>query len=397
MANKRVYLDYASTTPIASEVLLAMLPYLKDSFGNASSVHSLGQLSREAIDNSRKQAADFLGCQVTEIIFTSGATESDNLAVFGVLEVAKGNGVAKPHIIISNIEHPAVLEPVKHLEKSGEIEATYLAVDKEGIVKVKDVIEAIRPNTILISVMYANNEIGVIQPIEEIAKAIGNFRKENNSVYPLFHTDAVQAANYLDCDVAKLGVDLLTLSGHKIYGPKGIGALFIKKGVKINPIILGGHQEMSLRGGTENVAGIVAMGEALKQVKENQDKVSEQVKKLRDKLIEGILRAIPKTTLNGSHQKRLPNNANISFSGVEGESILMALDQLGVEVSTGSACASGSLSPSHVLMALGSSHQSAHSSIRFTLGKYTTEKEIDYVLKVLPDIISRLRKLSPLK
>ncbi|MCX6789426.1 MAG: cysteine desulfurase family protein [Candidatus Gribaldobacteria bacterium] len=382
---KQVYLDYAATTPQSIEVAKAMKPYSGKFYGNASSLHQFGQRAHEAVEMSRQNIAKFFNCFAAEVFFTGSATEADNLAILGVIKNSKY------HVVTSIIEHPAVLEPIKHLEKLGEIEATYLSVDKNGLITPEQVEKAIRPNTVLISIMYANNEIGVIQPIAEIGKTI---KAVNQKI--IFHTDAVQAANYLDCDVQKLGVDLLTLSGHKIYGPKGVGALYVKKGVAIEPIMFGGHQEQGLRPGTENVAAIAGLGEAIEQIK-NEKRKMKNLEKLRDRLADGILKNIPKTSLNGSRDHRLPNNANISFAGVEGESILMALDQKGIAVSTGSACASGSLEPSHVLMALGLSHQQAHGSIRFSLGKYTTQEEINYTLKVLPDIIKRLRAISPLK
>ncbi len=398
---KKVYLDYAATTSQAKEVTRAMLPYCGKNFGNASSLHQWGQRAREAIEMARQQLAEFLNCSSTEVFFTGSATEADNLAIFGVIKAAQRKAVVKPHIITSAIEHPAVLGPARFLEELGEIETTYLPVGREGIVKASDVEKAIKPNTVLVSIMYANNEIGTIQPIAKISQLI---KKKNSLIHNskfliLFHTDAVQAANYLDCDVKKLDVDLLTLSGHKVYGPKGVGVLYVKKGIVIEPIMFGGHQEQSLRPGTENVAGIVGFGEAINRIKNQESRIksNEKIKKLRDKLLDGILTKISGTYLNGSRENRLPNNANISFKGVEGESILMALDQKGIAVSTGSACASGSLEPSHVLMALGLSHQQAHGSIRFTLGRYTTEDEIDYVLGTLPEVIERLREISPLK
>jgi len=399
---KQVYLDYAATTPQSPEATKAMRPYFEKHYGNASSLHQFGQRAREAVEASRQNIAKFLNCSMAEVFFTGSATEADNLAILGVIKSSK------LHIITTAIEHPAVLEPIKRLEKLGEIEVTYLPVSRDGLVKVEDIEKAIRPNTVLVSIMYANNEIGVVQPIAEIAKIIRNFRNSkiqeiitkqisnSNNQYPIFHTDAVQAVNYLDCDVQKLGVDLLTLSGHKIYGPKGVGALYVKKGAALEPIMFGGHQEQGLRPSTENVAAIAGLGAAIATISNRKSQIA-NIKKLRDKLLDGILKNIPKTSLNGSADNRLPNNVNISFSGVEGESILMALDQKGVCVSTGSACASGSLQPSHVLMALGLSHQQAHGSIRFSLGKYTTKEEIDYVLKVLPDIIKRLRAISPIK
>ncbi|MDD5433127.1 MAG: cysteine desulfurase family protein [Candidatus Pacebacteria bacterium] len=392
---QKIYLDNAATTKIDKKVFEAMAPYLKGDFGNASSLHWFGQKAHEAITKARQQAADFLNCNFLEVYFTGSATESDNLAIFGAMRAAQKKGIAKPHIITSAIEHPAVLEVVKHLEKTGEIEATYLAVGKEGVVKVEDVQKSIKENTVLVSIMYVNNEIGAIQPIA----AIGNWLKIKNQkskIKILLHTDAVQAVNYLDCNVGKLGVDLLTLSGHKIYGPKGAGVLYKRKGVELEPIIFGGHQERGLRPGTENIAAIVGVGEAIAEILNSKLQIL-KIKKLRDKLIDGILKNIPGTNLNGSRESRLPNNVNISFDGVEGESILMALNEKGVAVSTGSACASGSLEPSYVLLALGCSVVKAHGSIRFTLGKYNTEKDINYVLKILPGIIERLRKISPLK
>ncbi|MDD4989857.1 MAG: cysteine desulfurase family protein [Candidatus Pacebacteria bacterium] len=394
---KRIYLDNAATTKIDKQVFAAMEPYLKQDFGNPSSLHWFGEKAHEAVSKSRQQVADFLGCNFLEVFFTGSATESDNLAILGVVKAAQKKGIAKPHIITSAIEHPAVLEPIKYLEKAGEIEATYLAVGKEGIIKIEDVEKSIKENTVLVSIMYANNEIGAIQPIAEMTAAIGRHpERSEGSPYPLFHTDAVQGANYLDCNVNNLGCDLLTLSGHKIYGPKGIGILYKRKGVDLEPVIFGGHQEKGVRPGTENVAAIVGFGESLKNVLRSTAYV-QQIKKLRDKLLNGILTSISGTFLNGSQENRLPNNANISFDGVEGESILMALNEKGIAVSTGSACASGSLEPSYVLMALGVGIERAHSSIRFTLGKYNTKKEIDYVLKVLPEIIKKLRAISPLK
>jgi cysteine desulfurase len=405
----KIYLDNAATTKIDKKVFEAMEPYLQEDFGNASSLHYFGEKAHEAISKARNQVADFLGCSALEVFFTGSATESDNLAIFGVVRLAKKKGIVKPHIITCSIEHPAVLEPIKHLEKNGEIEATYLPVDKEGIINIHELAENIRENTVLVSIMYANNEIGTIEPIAHIAQLIGNLRNaqsknlnfkqsqnanfQNSKQYPIFHCDAVQAANYLDCNVEKLGVDLLTLSAHKIYGPKGVGVLYKKNGIDIEPFVLGGHQERGLRAGTENVPAIVGMGAAVEQI-QHEKRQAASLLKLRDKLLEGILKTIPHTHLNGSRKNRLPNNVNISFEGAEGESILMALNEKGVAVSTGSACSSGNLTPSHVLMALGIGVERAHSAIRFTLGKYNTEKEIDYVLKVLPDIIYRLRKIS---
>lgn len=393
----KIYLDYAATTPIDSKVLKEMTPYFKKKFGNASSLHSFGQESFEAMEKARKQVADFLNCLPEEVFFTGSATEADNMAILGVVKSAQENGV-KPHIVTTSIEHPAVLKACQWLKEEG-MEISFLPVNKEGIIKISDIEKSIKTNTVLVSVMYANNEIGVIQPIVEIGllmEKINNFRTDSSKSRVIFHTDAVQAINYLDCDIKRLNVDLLTLSAHKIYGPKGVGALFIRKGVKVGPLIYGGGQEQRKRPGTENVSGIVGLGSAIAEIK-NQKARNKIILKMREKLIDGILKKIPGVILNGSRENRLPNNANITFEGVEGESILMALDQEDIAVSTGSACASGSLEPSHVLMAIGHSAEKAHGSIRFTLGRYTTAEEVDRVLKTLPKVIKRLRELSPVK
>ena len=387
---KQIYLDYAATTPIDKEVLKAMMPYFKKDFGNPSSLHRFGQIARVAIDEARRKVAKFLNCQEDEVVFTGSATEANNLAIFGVVRALKKKGI-KPHIITSKIEHHAVLHPFEELEKEG-IEVSFLAPNKEGIIEVKEIQNAIKENTVFVSVMYANNEIGTIQPIKEIGQFLAKINKERkHKIY--FHTDAVQAVNYLDCDVQKLKVDLLTLSAHKIYGPKGVGALFIKKGTPIKPIIYGGGHEFGLRSGTENVAGIVGLGKAIELVEKHKDDI-ERIKKLRDKIIEKVSK-IPNTRLNGSKEKRLPNNANISISGAEGESLVIALDQHGIAVSTGSACSSKDLKPSHVLLAIGLSPKEAHGSLRITLGRFTTEEEVDYFLKVLPKVVKRLREISP--
>ncbi|MBZ9572679.1 cysteine desulfurase [Patescibacteria group bacterium] len=385
--NKKIYLDYAATTPIDSKVLKEMLPYLEKEHGNPSSIYEFGQRAQMALDKARGNVGDFLNCSPSEIIFTGSATEANNLAIFGIVRATQKKGM-KPHLITTEIEHHAVLEPCKILEKEG-VEVSYLPVNKEGLIRISDLKKAITRNTILVSVMYANNEIGTIQPIAEIGKLLKKSKI-------LFHTDAVQAANYLSCDVKKLGVDLLTLSGHKIYGPKGVGALYVKKGTEILPIIYGGGQETGVRSGTENVAGIVGLAAAIKQIKNEKLKVK-SLKKLRDKLIDGILKSVSDVKLNGSRESRLPNNANFTIRGAEGESMVIALDQEGIAASTGSACSSRSLEPSHVLLALRLPPPEAHSSLRLTLGRYTTEKEIDKVLEVLPKIVQRLRKISPFK
>ncbi|HJN62094.1 MAG TPA: cysteine desulfurase family protein [Candidatus Parcubacteria bacterium] len=388
----KVYFDYTATTPIDPKVLSAMLPYLRKDFGNASSIHQLGQISRAGIDRAREEAADFLGCQPQEIIFTGSATEADNLAIQGIIK--KEN----PHIITSSVEHHAVWELCQVLGKKGLAEVTYLPVDREGIVNASDFKKAIKPNTILASIIYANNEIGTIQPIKEIGSIIkkANSQERKNKIY--FHTDAVQAANYLDCKVEKLGVDLLTLSSHKIYGPKGVGLLYVKRGTPVKPLIYGGGQEGGLRSGTENVAGIVGFGAAVAEIQNPRTKIKNiKIRQLRDKLIKGVFKRISDVKLNGSKDLRLPNNINLSFRGAEGEAIVIALDQKGVAASTGSACSAKSLEPSHVLLALGMSDEEAHGSLRLSLGKYTTEEEINKVLKILPSIVERLRKISGIR
>jgi len=407
MSTKRVYLDYAATTPLAPEVLKDMEPYLKDKYGNASSLHSFGQEALAAIDEARQKVAQFLGCSSGEIIFTSGATEADNLAIKGIVERYKIQDTRyKIHIITSAIEHPAVMETCESLNKEG-VEITYIKPNKEGIVGVKDVERAIKENTVLVSIMYANNEVGTIQPVREIGKMIeAENREQRTKNKIIFHTDAVQAINYLDCNVDHLHVDLLSLSGHKIYGPKGVGALYIRKGTPIKRIQDGGAHEYGLRAGTENVPGIVGLGGAINNIQYftrqsfapqnlgGQASNIQYLKRLRDKLIDNVLKNIPNSQLNGSRELRLPNNANFSFKGIEGESLLISLDMEGFACSTGSACAAKKLAPSHVLLAMGLSPLEAHSSLRITLGKYTTEKEIDKFLEILPKIIKKLRKIS---
>lgn len=382
----KTYLDYAATTPCDPKVIRAMLVCLKKEFGNPSSIHGFGQRASMAIGGARQSLAEFLNCDTEEIVFTGSATESDNLAIFGTVKATK---VSKPHIITSPIEHPAVLESFRELEKRG-VEVTYLSVGQDGVLESAELKKALKPNTVLVSIMYANNEIGTIQPIAELAELV---KKTNPKI--LFHTDAVQAANFLDCDVKKLGVDLLTLSAHKIYGPKGVGALYVKRGTPISQIIYGGGHERGLRSGTENVAGIVGFGQAIREIQNPKSKIHNiRIRQFRDKLIKTILKAIPGSRLNGSLAQRLPNNVNISFEGAEGEAIIVALDQKGIAASTGSACSSGSLEPSHVLMSLGLSEEVAHGSLRLTLGRYTTIKDIERVIKILPGVIQKLRKIS---
>lgn len=381
---RSVYLDHAATTPVHPEVIAAMLPYFHPMYGNASSVHGFGRKGRMAIDNARETIAKALGAQHNEIYFTAGGTESDNIALMGVAAALADKG---RHIITSRIEHPAVLDACAHLEKQG-YELTYLPVDAEGFVNPSDVNAAIRPDTILISIGHANNEMGVIQPIAEIG-AIAKAR----GVY--FHTDAVQSFGTLPINVDDLHVDLLSLSGHKIYGPKGIGALYVRRGTRVRPIQFGGGQERKLRPGTENVPGIVGLAKAVELAMAEREARVEHITRLRDKLIAGLI-AVPEVTLNGHPEKRLPGNVNISVKYVEGESLILSLDLRGIAVSSGSACTSGSLDPSHVLMAMGLDHLQAHGSLRLTLGRDTSEADIDYVLEVFPEVVDRLRAMSPL-
>ncbi len=381
---KIVFFDNSATTPISEKVLEAMMPYLTSSYGNASSIYSLGRDSRKAIDKARDQVAKALNGDSKEIYFTNSGTESDNWAIKGVAYANKDKG---KHIITSSIEHHAVLHTCKHLEKQG-FEVTYLPVNKNGLVEIKDLIEAIRPDTILISIMYANNEIGTVQPIEEI----GEIAKEKN-IY--FHTDAVQAIGNIDIDLQKLNIDLLSLSGHKFNGPKGIGALYIKNGTKVENLLHGGSQEKGKRPSTENVAGIVGLGKAIELATKDIAKKEKYLKNLREYAIENLLK-IPHTILNGDRERRLPGNVNVCFEYIEGESILLMLDQHNICASSGSACTSGSLDPSHVLLAIGLPHEIAHGSLRLTFSERNTKEEIDYLLNLLPAIIQRLRDMSPL-
>jgi len=398
---KRIYLDYAATTPVDKKVLDSMLPYFSEKFGNASSLHSFGMEASEAVEKARQVTADFFEVDnKEEIIFTSGATESNNLAIKGVVKAyytKPENRNIKPHIITTVFEHHCVLHTIKKLEKEGLIEATYVAPQKDGVIRVEEVKKAIQPNTILVTVMYVNNEIGTVQPIMQIGKIVKEANRLRAKNYQLiFHTDATQAVNYFDCNVKKLGVDLMSMSAHKIYGPKGVGALYVKKGTPIKMIQDGGAQENGMRAGTLNSTGIVGLGTAISGIMnyELRIKNSKKITELRDYLIEKVLKEIPKTKLNGSRRKRSPNNANFSFSDVEGESLLIMLDAAGIAASTGSACSSGSLSPSHVLMSLGMKAEEAHGSLRLTLGKQTTKKEIDETVKQLKKIITDLRKIS---
>jgi cysteine desulfurase len=382
-----VYLDNSATTYVDPEVKRAMEPYFSEYYGNPSSLHKMGLKSRNAIEHARETVAKIINSRPNEIIFTGSGTESINLAIKGVFRANRGRG---KHIITTKIEHHAVLESCEYLEKNEGADVTYLDVDDHGLVDPKQVERAIRKDTILITIIYANNEIGTIEPIAEIGRIA-----KRRGVY--FHTDACQAGCYLPLDTKKLNADLMTLNGSKIYGPKGTGMLFVRSGVKLHPIIHGGGQEFGLRSGTENVPGIVGFAKALDISQKKRIVESKRLTTLRDKLIKGILKNIPKTMLNGHATKRLPNNVNITFLDLEGESLLLYMNQKGIYASTGSACSSESLDPSHVIMALGLPHEAAHGSIRFSLGRQNTQKDVDYVLKQLPDMVKRLRSLSPVK
>ena len=392
--SKNIYFDYAATTPVDPEVFEAMKPYFSAKFGNPSSVHQFGQEAQQGVVLARRQAADFLGCQPQEIIFNSGATEGNNTIIkgFGLSKKLAEQVVGKVHIITTIIEHECVFETMKFLDKEGFIEATFLPVSREGIVELTELERAIKSNTVLVSVMYANNEVGAIQPIAEIGQLLKKINQNrSNKIY--FHTDAVQAVNYLDCNVDRLGVDFLTLSAHKFYGPKGVGAMYVRQGAFFEKFFHGGEQEFKMRAGTHNTPGIVGLGAAIAMVVKRQ-KDNDKIKQLRDKLIDGVLKNISKSALNGSRENRLSNNANFRFERVEGEAILIALDLEGIAVSTGSACASKSLKPSHVLLGLGLEPLEAHSAIRFSLGRFSKEEDIDKALAVLPGIIERLRGIS---
>lgn len=389
----KVYLDNAATTKLDSRVFSRMKPYLGVSFGNPSSFHSIGKEADNAVEDARKSIANVLGCRNFEIVFCSGGTESDNMAILGVARANQGRG---NHLITSQIEHHAVLEPMSHLEKREGFKVSYIGVDKNGMINPKDIEKALTKKTTLVSVMMANNEIGTIQPIQEIGKIILKWRKRNNTNFPLFHTDACQAAGALDLDVERLHVDLLTLNGSKIYGPKGVGILYTRKGIELEPIFFGGAQEIGKRPGTQNVAGIVGLAGALELGQKNKEKENKRLINLRDYFVRELLK-IPGTRLNGDPIKRLPNNVNISFLDIEGEAMILYLDAKGIYVSSGSACTSRTLDPSHVLIATGVGREAAHSSVRFTLGHDTTKPQINYVLKSIPGIVKKLREISPTK
>lgn len=382
---RSVYMDYSATTYVKPEVLEEMLPYFTNKFGNPSSFYGISRETKMAVDKARGQVAKALNADLNEIYFTGGGSEADNWAIKGIASAYKNKG---NHIITTKIEHHAVLHTCQYLEKQG-FEVTYLDVDEEGFINLEELKNAITDKTILVSIMFANNEIGTIEPVKEIGK-ICRERKV------LFHTDAVQAVGNVKIDVKDMNIDLLSLAGHKIYGPKGIGALYVRKGIRIHNLIHGGGQERNRRAGTENIAGIVGLGKAIELASENLEEHAKNMVVLRDRLIEGLLK-IPYTRLNGPRgDKRLPGNVNVSFEFIEGESILLSLDFEGVCASSGSACTSGSLDPSHVLLAIGLPHEKAHGSLRLTLGDGSTEEDVDYVLEVVPPIIERLRKMSPL-
>jgi cysteine desulfurase len=381
---KRIYLDHNATTPIRPEVLAAMLPYLTEEFGNASSIHAYGQNAREAVERARSSVAALVGARPADIMFTSGGTESNNHAILGAVAAAPGNA---KHVITSAIEHVAVLDSCRALAKGG-IDLTILPVDREGLVNPKDVRNAIRPETVLITIMLANNEIGTIEPIEEI----GKIAVEKGIV---FHTDAVQAAGKIPIDVKKLGVDLLSISAHKFSGPKGVGALYIRKGIQLGPLMYGGHSERDRRPGTEDVAAIAGMGKAAELALAGMRGESERVRGLRDRLEQGLLNRVPHSWVNGARASRVPNTSNLTFPFIEGESMVIALDLKGIACSTGAACSSGALEPSHVLIALGLAPEDARATLRLSLGHQTTDAEIDFALETIPPVIERLRQLSP--
>lgn len=382
---KRIYLDHAATTPVDPRVVEAMIPYLTENFGNPSSIHSFGRETRRAIEDARALVAKEIGAEPGEIIFTGSGSESDNMALKGIAQAYRDKG---NHIITSAIEHHAVYDTCKYLEKQG-FRVTYLPVDANGLVNPETLVKELTPETILVSIMHANNEVGTIQPIAEIGKIL----REKKI---LFHTDAVQTVGTIPVNIKDLSVDLLSMAAHKFYGPKGVGALYVRKGVKITPLIHGGGQERNRRAATENIAGIVGMAKALELANHDLTANQERITGLRDYLIEAVLERFDSVRLNGDRWKRLPGNANFSFEFIEGESLLLNLDLKGIAASSGSACTSGSLEPSHVLLGMGICHEIAHGSLRLSLGKSTTREDLDYVLEVLPEIVDKLRAMSPL-
>ncbi|HHU33039.1 MAG: cysteine desulfurase NifS [Zhaonellaceae bacterium] len=384
---QRVYLDHSATTPVRKEVADLVLSYMTTNYGNPSSIHSFGREAKKALENAREQVAGLIGAKPEEIIFTSGGTEADNLAVIGT---ALANQKKGKHLITSVIEHHAVLDSFKYLEKQG-FEVTYIPVDEYGLVNPDHVAKAVKEQTILLSIMHVNNEVGTIQPIKEIAEII-----KSKSQDIIIHTDAVQSVGKIPVDVNELKVDLLTASSHKIYGPKGVGCLYVRKGTKIEPRYFGGGQERKRRPGTENLPGIVGFGKAAELAKQELKQEMVKLSELRDMLMDGILKTIPDVKINGDREKRIPGNVNVSIRYVEGEALLLSLDMKGIAASSGSACTSGSLDPSHVLLAMGIPHEIAHGSLRMTLGRDNTKEDIQYVLDTLPGIVNKLRAMSPL-
>lgn len=388
----RAYFDNAATTPIDPEVLEAMMPYLTDKFGNASSIHFFGQETRAAVDKARQHVAELINARPAEIVFTSGGTEANNLAIRGLLDSQLQTGSGRPHIITSNIEHPAVQNVCSDLESRG-CDLTYVPVNEEGVISVEDVASAVNEQTALVSIMAANNEIGTLQPIAEIGKLVRDLRSNGRKIR--FHTDAVQAAGKMTLDVEEIGCDLLTVSAHKIYAPKGVGALYVRRGTRLRPQNLGGRQERGMRGGTESVPLIAAFGKAAEIAVDNINGEPATIGKLRQRFEDAVFERIEGSMRNGSVDNRLPNISNISFRGIEGEALLINLDMQGFAVSTGSACSSGSLEPSPVIRALGADDQRARSAIRFSFGRLNTVEEVDRLIELLPASIEKLRKLSP--
>ncbi len=385
MIEKLIYLDHAATTPVREEVLEAMLPWFSEKYGNASTIYSLGRESKKAIEESREKIAAGIGATPREVYFTGSGTEADNWAIIGT---ALANNKKGRHIITSSIEHHAVFHTCQYLEGQG-FEVTYLPVDTNGLISIDQLTQAIRKDTILITIMTANNEIGTIQPIAEVG-----YLAKQKGIY--FHTDAVQAIGNIPIDVDKMNIDMLSLAGHKFYGPKGIGALYIRKGIKVMPFIHGGGQERGKRASTENVPAVVGIGKAMEIAIRNMNAYNAKLLNLREQTINRVFEKIPFARLNGDREKRLPGNVNISFEFIEGESLLLMLDLKGIAASSGSACTSGSLDPSHVLLAIGLPHEIAHGSLRLTFGESNTEQDVDYLMEVLPALVAKLREMSPL-
>ena len=385
---REIYLDHAATTPLRAEALEAMLPYLQEAFGNPSSIHAAGQRARKALEEARDTVAKALDCRANEVVFTSGGTESDNAAIKGGATALRPTG---NHVVTTVIEHHAVLHTCHQLESLG-FDVTYVPVDGEGLVDPRDVLDAVTDETVLVSVMYANNEIGTVQPVAEIARLVKERAREQGRTI-LVHTDAVQAAGYLDLSVKRLGVDLLSLSAHKFHGPKGAGALFVRRGTPFTPLLMGGGQERERRSGTENVPAIVGMAEALRLAELEREEACGHSAALRDRIAAGILERVPGSLLNGHATRRLPNNVNVCFPGLEAEPVLLGLDLKGIYASSGSACSTASLEPSHVLTAIGRPADIARGSLRVTVGRTTTDDDVDYLLETLPPLVQRLREM----